>query len=258
MSLHEFYDPELYERKLGISPRVGPLYLSELRDLAPGSTVLELGCGIGDVLLPFARLGHRVVGVDGSPGMLRRFRERLAEEELDGRAELHRCTLPALPDTGPADAIVMPYDLISHLLDDTQLDELLANCRRVGKPETEILLDVSRFDVEYLGSLAGATGALTRAHDIHDYLDDHSLYVSEQSRYTPETGVLACTFRYEELDASGRLVGTWFRQLRLYPRRAREVTAALTLAGFENVRVEDRSFPDGMDHLLFRATVGHG
>jgi SAM-dependent methyltransferase len=35
-----------------------------------GASVLELGCGTGRILRPLARLGHRVHGVDDSPGML--------------------------------------------------------------------------------------------------------------------------------------------------------------------------------------------
>lgn len=35
-----------------------------------GAAILELGCGTGRILRPLARLGHRVHGVDDSPGML--------------------------------------------------------------------------------------------------------------------------------------------------------------------------------------------
>lgn len=35
-----------------------------------GASVLELGCGTGRILKPLAGLGHRVHGVDDSPGML--------------------------------------------------------------------------------------------------------------------------------------------------------------------------------------------
>jgi SAM-dependent methyltransferase len=36
----------------------------------PDASVLELGCGTGRILKPLAELGHRVHGVDDSPGML--------------------------------------------------------------------------------------------------------------------------------------------------------------------------------------------
>jgi SAM-dependent methyltransferase len=35
-----------------------------------GASILELGCGTGRILKPLAELGHRVHGVDDSPGML--------------------------------------------------------------------------------------------------------------------------------------------------------------------------------------------
>jgi len=53
-----------------------PLYL----DLAAveGGRVLEVACGSGRVLVPLARAGHPVVGVDASPHMLALARDKLA------------------------------------------------------------------------------------------------------------------------------------------------------------------------------------
>ncbi len=50
-----------------------------------GGPVLELGCGTGRVLLPIARAGIRIDGVDGSQLMLDRCREKLAKEPADVR-----------------------------------------------------------------------------------------------------------------------------------------------------------------------------
>ncbi len=48
--------------------------------LTSGGPVLELGCGTGRVLLPIARAGIEIVGVDGSPAMLNVLRMRLDTE----------------------------------------------------------------------------------------------------------------------------------------------------------------------------------
>jgi SAM-dependent methyltransferase len=56
--------------------------------IALGSPVLELGCGTGRLLEPLARRGIEVTGVDSSPAMLARARQRLQENGL-----LHRMTL---------------------------------------------------------------------------------------------------------------------------------------------------------------------
>lgn len=46
------------------------------REVAPGSRLLDLGCGTGIDALHFAQLGHRVVATDWSPRMVARTRAR--------------------------------------------------------------------------------------------------------------------------------------------------------------------------------------
>ncbi len=48
--------------------------------LEAGGPVLELGCGSGRLLLPLARAGVPVTGVDNSPAMLQRARQKLVVE----------------------------------------------------------------------------------------------------------------------------------------------------------------------------------
>ena len=52
---------------------------------AAGGPVLELGCGTGRVLLPTAREGVEITGLDRSAGMLARLRDKLALEPRDVR-----------------------------------------------------------------------------------------------------------------------------------------------------------------------------
>jgi SAM-dependent methyltransferase len=48
--------------------------------LAPGSSVLDLGCGSGEpIARAFADAGHEVAGIDASPTMISAFRERFPE-----------------------------------------------------------------------------------------------------------------------------------------------------------------------------------
>jgi SAM-dependent methyltransferase len=72
--LARLYDAFTFETDL-------PLYL----ELAAthGGRVLELGCGSGRVLVPLARAGHRVVGLDASPHMLALARTKLAQVHPD-------------------------------------------------------------------------------------------------------------------------------------------------------------------------------
>src|SRR5215210_8633506 len=67
-TLARLYDAFPFEADL-------PLYL----DLAAaeGGRVLEVACGSGRVLVPLARAGHDVVGLDASPHMLALARGKL-------------------------------------------------------------------------------------------------------------------------------------------------------------------------------------
>ena len=70
--------------------------------LPPGAVVADLGCGTGLLAATVAPFARRVVGVDGSPAMLRAARRRCAGLP---QVELIRADLSAVPiDTGSCDA----------------------------------------------------------------------------------------------------------------------------------------------------------
>jgi len=64
----EFYD-KIYDYKEDI-----PLYLEYSKNVK--GSVLECGCGTGRILLPLAREGIKVVGIDTSKKMLAVAREK--------------------------------------------------------------------------------------------------------------------------------------------------------------------------------------
>ena len=55
-----------------------------LAPLAPGATILEVGCGTGHFAAAFAGAGYRVAGVDPSPSMLAVARGRVPVVQADG------------------------------------------------------------------------------------------------------------------------------------------------------------------------------
>ncbi|MCX4909694.1 bifunctional 2-polyprenyl-6-hydroxyphenol methylase/3-demethylubiquinol 3-O-methyltransferase UbiG [Streptomyces sp. NBC_00878] len=50
---------------------------------SPGSRILELGIGTGRIAIPLAEHGFRLHGIDGSPAMLEKLRERDPEGRID-------------------------------------------------------------------------------------------------------------------------------------------------------------------------------
>jgi len=53
-----------------------------------GEPIFELGCGSGRLLLPLAQAGYKITGVDRSPAMLERARQKLAGAGLAERVAL--------------------------------------------------------------------------------------------------------------------------------------------------------------------------
>lgn len=98
-----------------------------------GGTVVETGCGTGEVTRRLRDRGLRVVGTDVSPGMLRVARRR------DAGAALAAAAMHALPlGDASVDGAVCWY-VLQHVPDDA-VDAALAELRRVVRPGGQVLL----------------------------------------------------------------------------------------------------------------------
>jgi SAM-dependent methyltransferase len=81
------YDaPELYDLLFDSLDLDVPYWVGVGR--GAGGPVLELACGSGRLLLPIRRAGVDIDGLDASPAMIARLRERARAEGLDVRAEV--------------------------------------------------------------------------------------------------------------------------------------------------------------------------
>jgi len=109
-----------------------------------GSPVLEVGCGTGRVLIPTARAGVEIVGLDASAPMLAVCRERLREEPdaVQSRAQLVQADMRSF-DLGRAFTLVtIPFRPFQHLI--TVEDQLscLACIRRHLADRGTLILDI--------------------------------------------------------------------------------------------------------------------
>jgi SAM-dependent methyltransferase len=128
-----------------------PFYLEEAASAgspdAP-ATVLELGCGTGRVLLPLARAGHTVTGIDRSHSMLARCEAKLAAEPqvVRDRVALHHADARQFTVAAPAGdgfaLAIAPFRVLQHLT--TTADQLrcLGAVRRHLVPGGRFVFDV--------------------------------------------------------------------------------------------------------------------
>jgi len=109
-----------------------------------GSPVLEVGCGTGRVLIPTARSGVDVVGLDLSPHMLAVCRERLRDEPeaVQSRIRLVQADMRRFDIGRVFTLVTLPFRPFQHLL--TVEDQLscLESIRRHLADGGRLILDV--------------------------------------------------------------------------------------------------------------------
>jgi SAM-dependent methyltransferase len=82
--------------------------------MAAEGPVVELAVGNGRIAIPVAQAtGRRVIGIDTSPAMLRKARQRAAEAGVD--LDLRECDMRDLALDEPAALIYCPYRSLLHL-----------------------------------------------------------------------------------------------------------------------------------------------
>jgi ubiquinone/menaquinone biosynthesis C-methylase UbiE len=93
---------------------------------------LELGCGTGRLLMPLARTGSALVGLDRSAPMLAQARARAVRITSARRPAIVQGDAQALPFRAAAfDLVIAPYGLLQSLTSDRALNRALGESARV-------------------------------------------------------------------------------------------------------------------------------
>jgi SAM-dependent methyltransferase len=112
---------------------------------APVASVLDLGCGTGGHALPLAGRGLRVTGVDRSPAMLDRAREKAAArgaEAGETAPDFVEGDVRALRLDRVFDAAIMMFAVLGYQRGNDDLLAALASVRRHLRPSGLFLFDV--------------------------------------------------------------------------------------------------------------------
>lgn len=157
-----------------------------------GGSVLELGCGSGRLLLPLARAGQNVMGLDNSVVMLARAQARLAQEpdEVRRRVTLVEADMTGWEGDGRFALIFIPYNTFMHL-DSPQAAAALKRARTLLQPGGTLFID------------------LANPFIIADTPEDHLLSL-ENVLTDPETGDMILHLAANRLDTVEQILHiTW-------------------------------------------------
>src|SRR3990170_2116036 len=231
--MKDLYDPAVYDAST-IAP-VGDVdfYLELAREAdAAGHAVLELACGTGRVAIPIAREGVRVVGLDRSPAMLGRAREKSAGMSTVRWVEGDMRDFSLAERFGLA---LIPFRSFQHLL--TVADQLscLASIYRHLVPGGRLALHIFNPDIARIaGWLGPRRGSLQQLE--HEYRHPETgrrTKRSEQPSYRPAEQRLDVTFLDEQIDDEGAVISRVYRDLKLRYTFRYEMEHLFARTGFE-------------------------
>ena len=140
---------------------------------ATGGPVLEVGCGTGRILIPTARAGHCITGLDLSPHMLAICRQSLSDEppDVQNQVELVEADMRSFDLGRRFSLVTFPFRPFQHLT--TVEDQLscLETVHRHLEPDGRLILDLFNPSLE----------TLTR-DDIGQEIDDEMAFTMPDGR----------------------------------------------------------------------------
>ncbi len=195
---------DLYDRVHTLKEDI-PFWVREAKSC--GGPVLELGCGTGRVAIPVAQAGVQITGVDNSPDMLSRARDKARRLGLAGDTLKFR--LGDMRDfrlRQKFPLVIVPFRSFQLLLSVADQRQALENVKRHLTSEGRLIIDLFVPDQERL--IRESPSPVFR-REIVDGATGRRLRVSEQNRHDPFGQIINARTIMEEFDAEGNGTNRW-------------------------------------------------
>ena len=193
-----------------------------------GSPILELGCGTGRLVVPLARGGLDVTGVDVSPAMLERARQKVAAANLGERVTLLEQDIRDLDLPGGFGLAIAATNTFMHLLTADDQLKALASIHSALRPGGLFVLDVLNPD---LGRLLEPGGQMHLDKVMTDPQTGHSLLKTHTQTVDLARQTLHVTLIVDEIGDDASVQRTLFPFSLRYMFRA-ELELLLRCAGY--------------------------
>ena len=227
---------------------------------AQAVSILELGCGSGRLLLPLARAGHTVTGIDNATAMLARAQERLIAEPVTVQ---QRVTLLEADMTqfniaaNPFDWAILPYNTFMHL-DPNQMSMAL---RKIAGS----LAENGRLLIDLINPIAMASTPndrlLTLENSFTDPENGH-IVIQQSSSHLDETAqTLHITWLYDATPPAGGPIHRTIAQADYHYLYPHQFELLLQETGLHLLAItgsyDDAPYTEESDRLLIQAQLNN-
>ncbi len=195
-----YYDAENADKTDDIE-----FYKERLTDY-PGP-VLEIGCGSGRVVLPLAREGHTIHGIDNNAAMLARAHRRV-EMQPDAYPNLTLQDGDVLTDDipgGPFASVIMSYNMLMHFHRQDQQIALLERLRTLADDGALLVLDLPNAGEMFA---TPDSDAITLERTFIEPETGHMVMQQAVSALDRATQLMRVTWIYDEITGDGTLKRT--------------------------------------------------
>ena len=144
---------ELYDHVVPYATR-GDVEFFVDEALVANGPVLEIGCGTGRVLIPLARAGVAITGIDSSAAMLARCRQKVAAEPaaVQRRIGLVEADMRDFRLSTTFALATIPFRPFQHLLTVDDQIACLTTIHRHLEPNGRLILDLFNPSIDYLAN----------------------------------------------------------------------------------------------------------
>jgi SAM-dependent methyltransferase len=240
--MRDSYDPEVYDLFHPVGADDSDIRFFRAWARETGGPILELGAGTGRTLLPLARDGIEVEGLDTSAPMLDALRARLAAEPADVRARtrVHCADMCDFDLERRFAGIQIPFRAFLHNVDRAAQEQCLGMCRRHLAPGGKLafsffhpLLEAESFDRSH----AESSRATWRWRDAKALPDGGFVVLSQCRDFDLDARRMWLRLRYERCDPSGRVERVHLQLLELACLYPRDVEQLLRRNGFDEIEI---------------------
>jgi SAM-dependent methyltransferase len=179
------------------------------RDFAAGASgpILELGCGTGRVLIPLAREGHQITGLELSPAMLKRAQVRVDEAGVNNRVNLIQGDMRDFRIASQFALAIIPINTFMHCYDTEQQLSCLRCTRGHLRSGGQLVVDIYHPDPQ---SLLEADGRLISDGTTRSPQTGNTIHRLYTRRLDLASQTQHITFILDEIDSTGTVRRTIF------------------------------------------------
>ncbi len=174
---------------------------------ARGEALLEVACGTGRVAIRLAQGGTRVTGLDISPYMLARAREKSKDLATIRWVEADMCAFSLEETFG---LVIIPGHAFQNLNSPDEQVACLRCIHRHLKPGGGLVVHLDHQDVRWLGDLMGTLGGVFEpAEQFREPQSGRLIRTKRAWTYEPLTQTASTTTEWEAIDSDGQVVDQW-------------------------------------------------